>query len=243
MKAYIIKIELLDSYPVIWRRVVMPADATFRRLHDVIQTVTNFLSGGSYGGYHLYEFDLSAENITVTNDEESFEEYQYYKQNKKQYEERLRLAPIGSFQRSSLERLMKTVVRQPSRIKIDKYLEKYKEIRYSYDFGDGWEFLITLEQTVDDYHFGYPTLLDGAESAPPEDVGGLGGFEEFLEIYRDPSHPEYAEMKEWADSQEFREYDPDWINNSLKYLNYKKTEWDQINHDNYFIIEDKYRKN
>ena len=149
MKAYIIKIELLDSYPLIWRRVVMPADATFRRLHDVIQTVTNFLSGGSYGGYHLYEFDLSAENITVTNDEESFEEYQYYKQNKKQYEERLRLAPIGSFQRSSLERLMKTVVRQPSRIKIDKYLEKYKEIRYSYDFGDGWEFLITLEQTVD----------------------------------------------------------------------------------------------
>ena len=50
-------------------------------------------------------------------------------------------------------------------------------------------------------------------------------------------------MKEWADSQEFREYDTDWINNSLKYLNYKKTEWDQINHDNYFIIEDKYRKN
>ena len=47
MKAYIIKIELLDSYPLIWRRVVMPADATFRRLHDVIQTVTNFLSGGS----------------------------------------------------------------------------------------------------------------------------------------------------------------------------------------------------
>ncbi len=123
------------------------------------------------------------------------------------------------------------------------YLEKYKEIRYSYDFGDGWEFLFTLEQIVDDYHFGYPTLLDGAESAPPEDVGGLGGFEEFLKIYRDPSHPEYAEMKEWADSQEFREYDPDWINNSLKYLNYKKTEWDQINHDNYFIIEDKYRKN
>lgn len=100
---------------------------------------------------------------------------------------------------------MKTAVRQPSRIKIDNYLEKYKEIRYSYDFGDGWEFLVTLEQIVDDYHFGCSDFaLDGAESAPPEDVGGLGGFEEFLKIYRDPSHPEYAEMKEWADSQQFR---------------------------------------
>lgn len=29
----------------------------------------------------------------------------------------------------------------------------------------------------------------------------------------------------------FREYDQDWINERLKELNYKKTEWDKINHD------------
>ena len=28
MKAYIIKIELLDSDPLIWRRVIMPADVS-----------------------------------------------------------------------------------------------------------------------------------------------------------------------------------------------------------------------
>ena len=59
MKAYIIKIELQDSNPVIWRRVIMPADATFNRLHDVIQTVTNFQSGYPSDGYHLFRFDLA----------------------------------------------------------------------------------------------------------------------------------------------------------------------------------------
>ena len=33
-----------------------------------------------------------------------------------------------------------------------------------------------------------------------------------------------------------------WINQRLKALDYKKTEWDKINHENYRVIEDKYRK-
>jgi hypothetical protein len=121
-------------------------------------------------------------------------------------------------------------------------LEKYKEIKYSYDFGDGWHFIVKLEQIVDDYYFGYPTLLDGAETAPPEDVGGMHGFYEFLKAYRDEKHPEHADMKAWAETIYFREYDPASINSSLKGLHYKKTEWDKINHEGYEVIEDKYRK-
>ncbi len=67
MKSYITKIELQESEPLVWRRVIMPAGATFNRLHDVIQTVTNFQSGYPSGDYHLYEFDLREENIRVTN--------------------------------------------------------------------------------------------------------------------------------------------------------------------------------
>lgn len=37
MKAYQIKIELIDSKPLIWRRVIIPADVTFKRVHDTIQ--------------------------------------------------------------------------------------------------------------------------------------------------------------------------------------------------------------
>lgn len=37
MKAYQIRIELTDSKPLAWRRVIIPADVTFKRLHDTIQ--------------------------------------------------------------------------------------------------------------------------------------------------------------------------------------------------------------
>lgn len=51
MKAYIVNIELVGSEPLIWRKVIMPADTTFNRLHDIIQTVTNFQGGYPSNGY------------------------------------------------------------------------------------------------------------------------------------------------------------------------------------------------
>ena len=83
----------------------------------------------------------------------------------------MKATPSGmfSFEQRHQERL-KIEVRKPATLKIDSYLEQYKELRYLYDFGDGWEFTVTLEQIVNDYYFGYPTLLEGAETAPSEDV-------------------------------------------------------------------------
>jgi hypothetical protein len=243
LKSYIVRIELEESNPLIWRRVIMPAGATYRRLHDVIQTVTNFRSGYPRDGYHNYEFDLTKDHKIVTDHEEVYLAHQHYKKNKAANEERLKSVPpeMMEFEKNALERL-KIEVRKPTGLKIDAYLEKYREIHYLYDFGDGWQFSVKLEEIVDDYYFGYPTLLDGEETSPPEDVGGLHGFYEFLEAYRDEKHPEHKEMKAWAKSVYFSEYDSDWMNQLLKGLNYKKTEWDKIHHENYSIIEDKYRK-
>lgn len=244
MKAYIIQIELEQSKPLIWRKVIMPAGATFNMLHDIVQQTSNFQSGYPHDAYHLFEFDLAKDSIRVTNDEEAYQEHQYYKKNKKEFAERLKnMEPeIRKFEEAYQERIA-AAVRKPSGIKIDDYLEKHAELIYNYNFGDGWQFRIKLEEIVDDYYFGYPTLLDGAETAPPEDVGGIPGYYEFLKIYRNPKHPEYKETKAWADSQRFREYDPDRINDILKSRMYKKTEWDKINHENHRVIEDKYRKN
>ncbi len=243
MKSYIIKIELQGSNPLIWRRVIMPAGATYKKLHDIIQNVTNFQSGYPNSGYHLFEFDLTKDNKIVTDNEEAYLEHQHYKKNKAMYEERLKTLPpeMLQFEKPHQERL-KIEVRKPTGLKIDDYLEKYKEIRYNYDFGDDCWFIIKLEEIVDDYYFGFPTLLDGAETAPPEDVGGIHGFYEFMEIYKDEKHPEHEDIKAWAEGMHFREYDPDWINERLKGINYKKTEWDKINHERYVVIEDKYRK-
>jgi hypothetical protein len=239
MKAYIIKIELIDSQPLIWRRVIMPAGATFGRLHETIQRVTAFMGGD----YHLYEFDLKEENMIVTNDEDAYLEHLHYMDNIAYFEERLKdMDPaLHQFEIPYQERL-KIKVRKPQGLKIDDYLEKYKEVTYAYDFGDDWHFDIKLEAVVTDYYFGYPTLLDGAETAPPEDVGGLSGYYEFIEAYRNPSHPEHKNMVSWVSEQYFREYDLDWTNYLLKSINYKKTEWDKINHNHFKVIEDKYRK-
>lgn len=181
MKSYIINIELIGSNPLIWRKVILPAGATFNRLNDVIQNVTNFQSGYPNYSYHLFEFDFG--NLIVTNDEEAYLEHQHYKKNKRIYEERLKTMPkdLLEFEILHQERIM-IEVRKPATVKIDKYLEELKEIRYDYDFGDGWQFVVKLENVVDDYYFGFPTLLDGAKTAPPEDVGGIYAFYEFLQI-------------------------------------------------------------
>lgn len=221
----------------------MPAGATFNRLHDIIQNATNFQSGYPQSSYHLFEFELPEENIRVTNDEEAYTDHEHYIKNIKNYEERLKnmLPQILEFEKFHHERL-KIDVRKPTGLKVDDYLEKHNEIRYTYDFASDWRFKVILEQIVDDYYFGYPTLLDGAEAAPPEDVGGIHGFYEFFKIYYNENHPEHEDVKEWAKALFFREYDFEWINEKLKWINYKKTEWDKIKHVNYKVIEDKYRK-
>ena len=120
MKSYIIRIELEESNPLIWRRVIMPAGATFNRLNDIIQNVTNFQSGYPYGDYHHYEFDLREENLIVTNDEEAFQSHQHYKKNKKMYDERLKAMPTNmvEFVKRHQEQL-KVEVKKPTRFKID----------------------------------------------------------------------------------------------------------------------------
>ena len=39
----------------------------------------------------------------------------------------------------------------------------------------------------------YPICLAGKRACPPEDCGGLGGYEHLLEVIRDPDHEEYQE--------------------------------------------------
>ena len=172
MEAYIIKISLKESKPLVWRRIIMPAGANYKRLHDVIQRATNFQSGYPYGDYHLYEFDLREDSIKVTNDEDEYYEYLDIRDNRKAYEEELKTMPSDpvSF-KEILQEKLDTVVRKPTGFRIDDYLKKHGVILYRYDFGDGWQFTVELENTVDDYYLGYPALLDGEETAPPEDVG------------------------------------------------------------------------
>jgi hypothetical protein len=50
-----------------------------------------------------------------------------------------------------------------------------------------------------------PWLIEGEGAGPPEDCGGLDGFENLLEALRDPEHEEHEELRTWAGD----DYDPD----------------------------------
>ncbi|MCC6175477.1 MAG: plasmid pRiA4b ORF-3 family protein [Chloroflexi bacterium] len=69
---------------------------------------------------------------------------------------------------------------------------------YVYDFGDDWEHQIVVEKVMPpEPRAANPRCIAGRRACPPEDVGGVWGYQEFLEAIRDPSHPEHASMLEW----------------------------------------------
>jgi hypothetical protein len=76
--------------------------------------------------------------------------------------------------------------------------KRLKQFLYTYDFGDGWEHVIEFEQEIPSAVGGEaPSCLDGQRACPPEDVGGVWGYEEFLAAIRDPEHEEHNSYVEW----------------------------------------------
>lgn len=67
---------------------------------------------------------------------------------------------------------------------------------YEYDFGDSWEHVVVAEKilTSEDSPAGLPVCLAGARSCPPEDCGGVPGYESFLEAIRDATHEKHQAM-------------------------------------------------
>ncbi len=70
---------------------------------------------------------------------------------------------------------------------------------YEYDFGDSWEHALVVEQILSlDFRVAYPRCIDGKRACPPEDVGGISGYMEFLAAIHNPRHPEHAEWLDWV---------------------------------------------
>ncbi|MCO6439346.1 MAG: plasmid pRiA4b ORF-3 family protein [Phycisphaerae bacterium] len=97
---------------------------------------------------------------------------------------------------------------------------------YEYDFGDAWCHELQVER-IDDIPKGHclrVTCLDGKQSCPPEDVGGIDGFAEFLQAIRNARHPEHEAFREWA-GEDFdpRHFDVDEVNIELaKYARWSR---------------------
>jgi hypothetical protein len=70
---------------------------------------------------------------------------------------------------------------------------------YQYDFGDNWQHEVVVEAIEPvPLVLKFATCIDGQRACPPEDCGGTGGFEEFVEAVTDPTHEEHVDYVQWV---------------------------------------------
>lgn len=69
---------------------------------------------------------------------------------------------------------------------------------YIYDFGDDWVHRLRVKK-VQPAEPGkrYPSCVAGARAAPPDDCGGISGYERLLDVLDDPEHEEHEDMLQW----------------------------------------------
>ena len=152
------------------RYLIVPTFFTFAELHQVIQTVY------CWQDYHLHEFVLS-QNADGHNSE--------------------LIVPRADELEGTENYRLEADVRLSEVFSADK-LSGNGVIAYQYDFGDGWEHFIRCERIIEDYNENFAQCLHMEGDAPPEDVGGPGGFQDMLGILQDEGHPEHEHIKSWA---------------------------------------------
>lgn len=97
-------------------------------------------------------------------------------------------------------------VQDERRVTLQKLgIQKHDKFEYIYDFGDDWLHQIVVEQVLlPEAEARYPVCIKGKMACPPEDVGGIYGYAEFLNAIQDVDHPEHADYLEWIGG----EFDP-----------------------------------
>ncbi len=94
--------------------------------------------------------------------------------------------------------------------------EGITRFQYTYDFGDSWEHTITIEKTLQaDPDMQYPRCIKGKRACPPEDCGGIFGYDNLLNALADPDHPEHDDMLDWCGEFDPEHFDCDEVNGNL----------------------------
>ncbi len=145
--------------------VVIPSDITFLQLHNIIMACTN------YEDYHMWTFIFDNHYEVKIIDENDI---------------------------MMRERPFKKDTKYPDLLEaksttIKELFNEYKKARYTYDFGDDNHFQIELlDYTEDDVLIG---VTDFNGKFPPEDIGGIHGYINFLNIQEHLSNATEEELE------------------------------------------------
>lgn len=83
---------------------------------------------------------------------------------------------------------------------------------YVYDFGDDWIHDITLEKVDEEATLEHPVCITGKGACPPEDCGGIYGYEEMKEVFANqPKSKRAKEYREWLMLEKNEKFDPSYF--------------------------------
>jgi hypothetical protein len=106
------------------------------------------------------------------------------------------------------------VVEQAKAVRLKDFFTETPEVSciYRYDFGDSWRCLVKSNGVeVLPYKF-KRALMDGALAFPPEDCGGIGGYDECcaildMEDEDFETDPDAADRKKWLGDWHWKDFD------------------------------------
>ncbi|KAF7944192.1 hypothetical protein EAE96_010594 [Botrytis aclada] len=196
---YILKVDLFPRHftnPRISRTLSCPATASFADLHDALQVAFDWKN------CHLYDFEVLDNNETMGS------------------EHRLVMKPV-LFKITDLDTLDADgdQAKESRRTKLYQILDgartRGKTIHYMYDFGDGWEHVITCSERADSTtKF---VVLGGEGHGCAEDVGGYGGWVDLIAAYESDEPTEgQRHLMSWFENEAHNK-DPRGLRGAAKY--------------------------
>lgn len=177
-RVFRLRIELdLDGLHPCWREVLVPAACSFLDLHIVIQRIFNWYDE------HLFNFEMLAHGRNLHMEEYAFQ------------------VPEDAAVPSGY------ALAEARNVLLGDVFPRSRTVRYSYDYGDGWEHKVKLLKTIKDAEVTAPQLVAGEGDAPPEDVGGPSEFEDFLVTISDPFNNGCLDALKWGEAQGYEPFD------------------------------------
>lgn len=227
-KNYILEIKINELKSPVVRKISVPSGITFRTLHDIIQIVFG------WGNYHMYNFMPEDFKIEITCDFEKAELYNEYVNKEKDMKNMF----DGLISEKSL---FEKQVKDAEFEIIDEYMKLGSKIKYTYDFGDNWVHSIKVLEIVEDGIDDAKVLMQKGIT-PPDDCGGVQGYEDIKDTLLDENNKGHEEMIAWARTTGYKGVieSEEIINLRLKNPKEYFEEIDALEYDLDDVISDKY---
>jgi hypothetical protein len=164
---------LLDSEPVIWRRLEVRGSLALNWMHQVLQVAFGWQD------VHLHRFTALEPFVRLRPIDGVFPE---------------------DLQWLPRQECSDPDDRPEEELSVEQLFALGSGVAfYEYDFGDSWLHRLELlsRRPVNE---GVPParLIDGARCGPLEDSGGMPGYEQIMDVLADPKHPDHTECAPWV---------------------------------------------